>query len=112
MSMSYSYRVGKSTVSNLVKETCKIIWNCLRQDYLKPPNREKWKKISEDFKHVWQMPNCVGAIDGKHVVIQVGFWSKYKYNALFHTVLLNIGICTFALFNVISLHNYYLTSND
>ncbi|KAJ8911944.1 hypothetical protein NQ315_016288 [Exocentrus adspersus] len=70
MSMSYSYRVGKSTVSNLVKETCKIIWNCLWQDYLKPPDTEKWNEIFRDYQHVWQMPNCVRAIDGKHVVIQ------------------------------------------
>ena len=39
--------------------------------YSTAPSTEKaWKKISDDFFSLWNFPHCVGAIDGKHVVIQ------------------------------------------
>lgn len=70
-SLSYAYRMGKTTVSNIINETCQAIWDCLWEEVLKPPTTEMWKEIAEGFNHVWQIPNCVGAVDGKHVVIQV-----------------------------------------
>ena len=35
------------------------------------PTKETWKNIANDFEQFWQFPHCVGAIDGKHVAIQV-----------------------------------------
>lgn len=34
------------------------------------PTKEIWEKSAEGFKNVWQFPNCIGAIDGKHVTIK------------------------------------------
>ena len=34
------------------------------------PTTENWKKISEDYYNKWQFANCLGAVDGKHVMIQ------------------------------------------
>lgn len=34
------------------------------------PTEQMWKNIEKDFSEKWHFPNCVGAIDGKHVVIQ------------------------------------------
>ena len=31
---------------------------------------EDWRKISRNFELNWNFPHCLGAIDGKHVVIQ------------------------------------------
>jgi len=42
------------------------------------PTDEGWKKLSKEFYDKWQMPNCVGALDGKHVVHQVCIF-KYFY---------------------------------
>lgn len=36
--------------------------------------------IAAAFEKKWFMPNCIGAIDGKHVQIQVNFESSYNCN--------------------------------
>jgi len=33
-----------------------------------PSNEEEWKKIADEFLGRWNYPNCIGALDGKHVV--------------------------------------------
>lgn len=78
-SISYSYRLGLSTVSNIIKETCSALWSCLQPEYLPEPSEENWKKIAEDFESKWNFPNCIGAIDGKHIRIQVGTKMSTSY---------------------------------
>ena len=69
-SLSFEYRMGKSTVL-LVKEVCEAIWSALQSEYVKmPANEAEWLRVREDFEKIWNFPNCVGAIDGKHIVIQ------------------------------------------
>ena len=47
------------------------IWSALQSEYVKmPANQEKWLKVSDDYEKIWNFSNCVGVIDGKHVVIQ------------------------------------------
>lgn len=31
-----------------------------------PDTIEKWEEISEGFSQQWNMPNCIGSVDGKH----------------------------------------------
>ena len=38
-SMSFSYRVGRQTVSSIIKETCRAIWQVLNEKYLRAPNQ-------------------------------------------------------------------------
>ena len=69
--ISFSYRVGHSTVCRIIFDTCRAIWDNLMPIYLKSPSTEpEWKRISDDFYLQWNFPNCVGAIDGKHIMIQ------------------------------------------
>lgn len=34
------------------------------------PTREKWKEISDKYYELWNMPNCLGSLDGKHISIK------------------------------------------
>jgi len=48
-----------------------------------PSSEEQWKAIADDFDRSWNFPHCIGAPDGKHVVIQrpentVGEFYNYK----------------------------------
>ena len=70
-SLAYSFRVGKSTVANLVPEVCEAIWNELGGIYMKMPcSPNEWRLIAENFQVRWNFPLCIGAIDGKHVLMK------------------------------------------
>ncbi|VVD06155.1 unnamed protein product, partial [Leptidea sinapis] len=68
--LHYNFRVGMSTISKIIKETCSVIWSVLSAEYLKLPNtEEEWKAIAEAFKTKANFPHCLGALDGKHIRI-------------------------------------------
>jgi len=81
MSMHYQYLVGLTTVSAIISETCAVIWKKLCPLVLPLIiNTEEWLRIAKTFNDIWNFPHCIGAIDGKHVVIQVRFPSnKIEY---------------------------------
>uniref|UniRef100_A0A2M4CSQ9 DDE Tnp4 domain-containing protein n=1 Tax=Anopheles darlingi TaxID=43151 RepID=A0A2M4CSQ9_ANODA len=62
-----SYRIGRSTVSGIVSQVCEKIWQVLQPIYMAVPSREEWENTSMEFQARWGFPNCVGAIEGKHV---------------------------------------------
>ncbi|KZS02590.1 Uncharacterized protein APZ42_000308, partial [Daphnia magna] len=82
-SLSYAFRIGHSTVSEIVRETCEKIFETLSPIYLKQPDSNGWKKIANEFSKIWNFPNCIGAGDGKHFAIQCpsnsgSTWYNYK----------------------------------
>lgn len=71
-SMSYQYLVGKTTASTIIHETCEAIWNHLCPLVLSSRLTERdWLNIAHNFEEKWNFVHCIGAIDGKHVNIQV-----------------------------------------
>lgn len=68
--LAWSYKMGRETVRKIVQETCEIIWRKLSELYVSQPNQEEYIAIANDFYNLWNMPNCIGAIDGKHINIQ------------------------------------------
>lgn len=91
--MSFDFRVGYTTAHSIVHETCKAIWEVLGPMVLPNPTEEMWKAIEKDFKDIWNFPNCIGAMDGKHVNIRAPYNSGsayYNYKKFFSTVLLAV----------------------
>ncbi|KAH7702476.1 nuclease HARBI1-like protein [Aphelenchoides avenae] len=92
--MEYSFRVSHSTISVIVKETCKIIYDVLAPRYLQTPQTpDEWAEVAEGFWQRWNLPNTCGAIDGKHVQIKKppNSGSNYfNYKGHFSMVLLAI----------------------
>ena len=89
--ISTSYRMGKSTVHYIIKETCEALWDELHGTYLKAPSASDWCKIRDDFWRLWNFPNCCGALDGKHIRIQAPSNSGsnfFNYKGYFSIVLL------------------------
>ncbi|XP_047115635.1 protein ALP1-like [Schistocerca piceifrons] len=68
--ISFSYRLGKSTVAATVHDISRTVIDLLLEEVMPVPNEEKWNAIAEEFWTKWQFPNCIGSLDGKHVRIQ------------------------------------------
>lgn len=67
MALKHEFSLGRSTVSSIVKETCEVIWNILQPNEMPEPSCEQWIDISKKYYEKTQFPNCVGAVDGKHI---------------------------------------------
>ena len=85
------FYMGVYTVSNIVSHTCQIIWEVMSPVQLKEPNVDEWKRIEKGFSAKWSFPNCIGALDGKHIVIQAPHNSGslfFNYKGTFSLVLM------------------------
>lgn len=69
-SLAFSFRLGATTVANIVKEITSLLWDCLQPLHMKPPTEETFQIIANTFYEKWQFPHCLGAIDGKHIRIK------------------------------------------
>ncbi|XP_069588524.1 uncharacterized protein [Ranitomeya imitator] len=68
-SLHFQYRLGISTLSRIVADTCRALWNVLRDEFIPVPTADMWLEIAEKFWSVCVFPNCLGAVDGKHIRI-------------------------------------------
>ena len=79
-SLAFQFRMGRSTVCNIVHKSSAAIWEALQPSWVQVPrNAAEWKNVSDQFQSMWNFPNCVGAIDGKHIVIQAPVKSGSSY---------------------------------
>ena len=72
VSISSSFRISTASISNIIYETCEALLIALNENkYLEAPTtQDMWKKIAAEFYNKWNFPNCIGSIDGKHIVMQ------------------------------------------
>ena len=42
----------------------------MEKTLLTPSTPESWKNVADGFFTRWNFPNCMGAIDGKHIAIR------------------------------------------
>ena len=56
-----------------------------------PSTVDEWHQVANSFESQWNFPHCLGALDGKHVVMQAPKNSGsvyYNYKGTFSVVLM------------------------
>jgi hypothetical protein len=56
-----------------------------------PDTEEEWEEVAKDYMKMWNFPHCIGALDGKHIVIRQPASSGaqfYNYKHTFSIILL------------------------
>lgn len=61
--------MGSSTVRKVVKQTINAIVDVVMPIAIPKMTKSKWLKVATDFERIWNFPNCVGALDGKHITL-------------------------------------------
>lgn len=89
-----TYRLGHTTIGKILRKVCMAIWECLLPESFPEFTEERWKTVADGFQQYCQFPNCLGAIDGKHVRLRKPKMSGslfYNYKHFFSIVLLAIA---------------------
>ena len=103
-STAFLLKVGHSTVNKIVNKVSDTLWDTL-QDYISQPLSESdWKNVVSGFENHWNMPHCLGSIDGKHIAMKTPahsdtVWHNYK------------GYFSMVLFAICDAH-YNFTTTD
>lgn len=82
------FGIGKSTVCDILDDTCDAIWSVLGDRYVRfPASYDECKRAARDWQmlHGLRMPNIVGAIDGTHIGIRkpafsgTAYWNRKRF---------------------------------
>nr|CAH7713356.1 unnamed protein product [Callosobruchus chinensis] len=83
--LAFAFRMGRSTVANIVKEMTRKLWNVLQPIHTPVPTEATFRK---------NFPHCIGAIDGKHIKIKAAKHSGSVYfNCKHHFSIVLQGVC-------------------
>ncbi|KAJ8936202.1 hypothetical protein NQ318_007356 [Aromia moschata] len=89
--LTYYFMRGLTTISNIIATTTEAIWTVLQPKYMSTPTPEKWTSIADRYYTLWNIPNCLGSLDGKHFRIKrlpkTGS-TFYNYKGYFSIVLM------------------------
>ncbi|KAM6922840.1 uncharacterized protein PEZ65_011133 [Lycodopsis pacificus] len=108
-----SFCVGVSTVSSIVPDVARAIWDCLVEEFMAVPTTEEWRSIAVQFEERWNFPLCCGALDGKHVLLKAPANSGsqfFNYKGTFSLVLLAVVDAKYC-FRLIDVGGYGRTSD-
>ena len=62
--------MGDRTVSKIVDAVSTAILDTIQRLYLPQPTTEMWETIARRFEERWQIPHCIGGLDGKQFMIR------------------------------------------
>ncbi|XP_031335129.1 uncharacterized protein LOC116165000 [Photinus pyralis] len=105
-SLMYSSRIHESTISLFIPEVCEVIFNVLKDEFLMTPSTpESWQSIADQFMELWQFPQCVGALDGRHITFRSpksagSFYHNYKGDHSLVLLAMADACCKFTYINI------------
>lgn len=100
-------------MAGIVGEVARAIWDALVQEVMPVPTTEDCQSIATDFLHRWNVPDCLGSIDGKQVVIRAPENSGslfFNYKGTYSVVFLAVVDAQYC-FRVMDVGSYGRTSD-
>lgn len=68
--LSHQFRISHNLISTIIPAVCQAIYQVLQPTYIRlPATTEEWRKVATDFHKRWNFPMCIGAIDGRRILI-------------------------------------------
>jgi len=67
--LHYDYRLEISTIRKIVLLVCIASWSTMKNEFFPEPTDKRWREISDAFRVCSHFPNCLGAINGKHIKV-------------------------------------------
>ena len=67
--IGHLFGVARSTICVVVHEVCKPVVKVLQPKYIQFPTGDQLQTILAGFEELWNIPQCVGAIDGSHMPV-------------------------------------------
>ncbi|KAK4320926.1 hypothetical protein Pmani_008243 [Petrolisthes manimaculis] len=70
VSLACQFRISHNLISAIIPEVCRAIYQVLKDEYVKlPSTEEEWRAIAHGYLAEWNYPLCLGALDGKRILI-------------------------------------------
>ncbi|XP_042859121.1 protein ALP1-like [Penaeus japonicus] len=92
--LAWSYRMSHNLIAATIPEVCKAIYTVLKDSYLKlPTTSEEWQDVASGFHNLWNFPLCIGAMDGKRLLVRKPANSGseyYEYKTNYSIIMLAI----------------------
>ena len=90
-SLAFTFRLPHNTISTFVPEVIDAIIAEFSDEITLPDTPDSWIGLAKDFERQWNLPHCIGALDGKHIAIRKPAGTGtlyYNYKKYFSIVLL------------------------
>nr|CAI5863553.1 unnamed protein product [Callosobruchus analis] len=70
-SLMYLFRIPQTTIArNIPNAAMQFTTVCKLILFQTPGSQEQWEQVSNEYEKKWQYPHCLGALDGKHIIIK------------------------------------------
>jgi len=94
ITVTLPFQMGKTAVSEIVKDPSNVIWYVLRDEYWPTPTTEMCLNIDENCANRWNFLCCIWCTDGKNTEIKFPARSGSKFYDYKHffSILLHAAI--------------------
>jgi len=106
VTVSFPYIMSTFSVLQLyvkLSDTCGAIWECLKPACMSPRDKNYWIRTADKLYERTNFPNCIGAVDGKHIRIRKPNESAsqfFNYKNYFSTVLMAVADADYCFISV------------
>ena len=84
--------------------TCEAIWESLRAAFMSQKSEKDWLRTADELFGRTNFPNCLGAVDGKHMCKPVDNGSLFfNYKNFFSTVLMALVVTDYCFISIVHL---------